>query len=106
VRDAAPGARDPSPEGAERPLNRHAWHPDPDYSEEGIMPKTYKLIELVGISESSFEEAVANAVASAGETLRGLSWFEVVEQRGRIADGRIAEYQVKVKVAFQVLRES
>ncbi len=68
------------------------------------MSGTYKLIELCGTSEESFTQAVKNAVAEAGKSLSGLSWFEVVESRGRIQEGGIAEFQVKIKVAFKVLR--
>lgn len=69
------------------------------------MPKTYKLIELVGISRNSYEEAIKNAIEEAKKTLKGLSWFEVVELRGGIKNGEI-EYQAKLKVAFEVMRES
>lgn len=69
------------------------------------MTKTYKLIELVGISKAGYEEAIKNAVEEAKRTLKGLSWFEVVELRGGIKDGEI-EYQAKLKVAFEVMRES
>ena len=65
--------------------------------------RTYKLIELVGTSPTSYAEATKNAVARAGETLRGLGWFEVTQLRGLIDEGRIGEYQVTVKVGFQVL---
>jgi len=64
--------------------------------------RTYKIIELVGISETSFSDAVDDAIARAEDTLNDLSWFEVVEQRGSIADGAVNEYQVKVKVAFEL----
>ena len=49
----------------------------------------FKKIEVVGTSAKSFSEATANAVAKAAETVRNLSWFEVVEQRGNVADGVI-----------------
>ena len=62
----------------------------------------YKKIELVGTSPNSFAEAAANAVAKAAQSMRGMSWFEVVEQRGSIVDGKVREYQVTVKVAFHV----
>ena len=65
---------------------------------------TYKLIELVGTSKESFEDAVNNAVKEAAKTLKNLSWLEVVEQRGHIADGKVSEYQVKVKVSFKIKR--
>lgn len=64
--------------------------------------RSYKLIEIVGISEESFSEAVDNAIQRAQQTLNDLSWFEVVEQRGSIEDGAPAEYQVKIKVAFKL----
>ena len=66
------------------------------------MAGTYKLIELVGTSPKSLEEAVQSAVTDASKSLRELAWFEVLEQRGRIKDGVVVEYQVKVHVAFKV----
>jgi len=66
------------------------------------MAGTYKLIELVGTSTKSFEEAVQTAIADAAKSLRDLAWFEVLEQRGRVRDGAVAEFQVKVHVAFKV----
>ena len=67
------------------------------------MGNTYKLIELVGTSDQSFSEAVQNAISEASRTVKGLSWFEVVEQRGRITDNRVEEYQVKLRVGFRIL---
>lgn len=69
------------------------------------MNRTYKLIELVGVSEKSFADAAQNAVEEASRTVRGLGWFEVTEMRGKIADGRVAEFQTKVKVGFRLLRD-
>ncbi len=66
------------------------------------MERTYKLIELVGISETNYEEAIQNAVSKAAQTLQGLSWFEVVELRGHIVDNRVSEFQAKLKVAFKI----
>ena len=66
-------------------------------------PRTYKLIELVGVSNVSYAEATKNAVSRASETLRGLGWFQVTELRGLIEDGKISEYQVTVKVGFRLL---
>jgi flavin-binding protein dodecin len=60
----------------------------------------YKKIELVGSSPSSIEEAVANALARAQKTIRNMRWFEVVETRGHIEDGKINHWQVTVKVGF------
>ena len=64
--------------------------------------RTYKLIDLVGVSDESYSEATKNAIARAGETLRGLGWFEVTELRGLIQNGKISEYQVTVKVGFRL----
>ena len=60
----------------------------------------YKKIELVGSSPDSLQEAIENAVAKAAKTVRNLRWFEVVETRGQIEDGKIAHWQVTVKIGF------
>jgi len=65
---------------------------------------TFKLIELVGTSKESFEDAVNSAVKEAANTLKNLCWLEVIEQRGHITDGKVSEYQVKVKIAFKILK--
>ena len=62
----------------------------------------FKKIELVGTSTNSFSEAASNAIAKAAETVRNMSWFEVVEQRGSISDGGIQQYQVVVKIGFRI----
>ncbi|HEX2215188.1 MAG TPA: dodecin [Xanthobacteraceae bacterium] len=62
----------------------------------------YKVIELVGSSETSIEEAVQSAIVRASATLKHLRWFEVIETRGHIEDGRIAHYQVTLKVGFTI----
>jgi flavin-binding protein dodecin len=62
----------------------------------------YKKIQLVGTSTESFSDAAANAIAKASETLRNMSWFEVVEHRGSIAEGKIQQYQVTVNIGFRV----
>ena len=60
----------------------------------------YKLLELTGSSSTSIEDAVANAIARAGKTMRNMHWFQVVETRGQIADGRVSRWQVTLKVGF------
>jgi flavin-binding protein dodecin len=60
----------------------------------------YKKIELVGSSAHSIEDAVTNALARAGKTIRNMRWLEVTETRGHIEDGRLAHWQVTVKVGF------
>lgn len=66
------------------------------------MAQVYKSIELVGSSEKSFDEAVRMAVKRAGESMRGLQWIEVREQRGYIKDGELREFQVKVQLWFEL----
>lgn len=66
------------------------------------MPGTYKKIEIVGTSPVSFSDAVQAAIADASKTVRHISWFEVVEQRGSVKDGKITEYQVTLKAGFKI----
>ncbi len=62
---------------------------------------TYKLIELVGTSTESYEDAISSAISKAKESLSDLAWWEVTEMRGGISEGAL-EYQVKLKIAFKV----
>lgn len=59
---------------------------------------TYKMIELVGSSHTSIEAAVQNAIARAAIDDKSLRWFEVLETRGHLEDGKIAHWQVRVKI--------
>ena len=68
------------------------------------MAGTYKKVEIVGTSPVSFAEAVKSAVEEAGKTIRHMDWFEVVEQRGRIHDGKVAEFQVTIRIGFKLER--
>ena len=65
--------------------------------------KTYKIIEIVGTSTESYDAAIRNAIDHASRSLSGLSWFEVVQMRGGIKDGKLDEYQVILKVGFKLL---
>ena len=60
----------------------------------------YKLIELTGTSATGIEDAVNNALARAAKTVRELRWFQVTETRGEIANGKVAHWQVTLKVGF------
>ena len=64
--------------------------------------KTFKIIELCGVSEKSYAEATKNAITKASQTLRHLDWFEVVAMRGFIKNGKVAEFQVTLKVGFRL----
>ena len=66
------------------------------------MAGTYKKIEIVGTSTASFAEAARSAIAEASKTIRNMSWFEVVEQRGAIKDGKVLEFQVTLRIGFKL----
>jgi len=66
------------------------------------MDRVYKKIELIGISSVGFDDAVKKAVEKASSSLHGLAWFEVVEQRGHIENGKVTEFQAVIKVAFKL----
>lgn len=62
----------------------------------------YKMVELVGSSTQGVDDAIQGAVKRASASLRHLDWFEVSEIRGHIDDGKVAHYQVKLKVGFRL----
>jgi flavin-binding protein dodecin len=62
----------------------------------------YRVTEIVGTSTESLESAIRTGVDKAAETIRGLDWFEVTEMRGHLENGRIAHYQVTMKLGFRV----
>ena len=62
----------------------------------------YRIVEVVGSSPNSTDEAIRNAVADAATTLRHIGWFEVVETRGHVQDGKLAHFQVTLKIGFQL----
>ncbi len=66
------------------------------------MDPVYKKSEIVGTSEKSFAEATRNAVAKASKTVRNLDWFEVTEMRGLIQKGKVAQFQVTLKIGFRL----
>lgn len=62
----------------------------------------YKKVELVGSSTESIEGAVNNAIERASNTLNHLNWFEITQVRGHIEEGKVAHYQVELKVGFRL----
>jgi flavin-binding protein dodecin len=66
------------------------------------MSGVYKMTEIVGTSKDSFADAVKQAVKRASTSLRHMNWFEVVDQRGLIKDGEVAEFQVTIKIGFKL----
>jgi len=65
-----------------------------------MQDEVYKIIEVVGSSAESHDGAIRNAVAKAAETVDHLRWFEVIETRGHIEDGKVAHFQVTLKLGF------
>lgn len=63
---------------------------------------TYKIIELVGSSPVGTDDAIRNAIAKAALTVKHMDWFEVVETRGHLVDGKIAHFQVTIKIGFRI----
>ena len=60
----------------------------------------YKTIELTGSSPKGLEEAIKNAIGKAAKTVHNLRWFQVVDTRGEIENGKVAHWQVTMKVGF------
>lgn len=60
----------------------------------------YKQLELTGSSSVSMEDAVKTAIAKAHETVRNIQWFSVTETRGHVVDGKVAHWQVSLKIGF------
>jgi flavin-binding protein dodecin len=74
---------------------------DLDGGEEPAMSDhVYKVVELVGSSTSSIEDAIQTAIKRADQSLRNLRWFEVVQTRGQVENGEIQHYQVALKAGF------
>lgn len=65
----------------------------------------YKVVEIVGSSKLGSDEAIRNAIETSSETIRHISWFEVVKTTGHVVDGKVAHYQVTLKVGFRIETE-
>jgi flavin-binding protein dodecin len=63
---------------------------------------TYKRVELVGSSTTSTDDAIRQAIETAAKSLRHIEWFEVTETRGHIVEGKVAHFQVTLKVGFRL----
>ena len=68
--------------------------------ETGSSDHIYKILDLVGSSETSIEDAIQNAISRASKTIREMKWFEVKEIRGHIQGGTVRHYQVELRVGF------
>ena len=65
----------------------------------------YKKIEIVGSSKTGVDDAIRNAIETAGQSIRHIDWFEVVETRGHVVDGKVGHFQVTLKVGFRLESE-
>ncbi len=61
---------------------------------------TYRVIEVVGSSTETIDDAVRRAIADASATIRHIGWFEIVETRGHVVDGKVGHFQVTLKIGF------
>ena len=64
--------------------------------------QVFKHIEITGTSSVSIEDAINHAVAKAGETVRHIRWFEVIEVRGAVGDNKVTQWQVTIKLGFKL----
>ncbi len=62
----------------------------------------YKIIDIVGSSQTGTDDAIQQAITRASSTLKNLEWFEVKETRGHIVDGKVAHYQVRLNIGFRL----
>jgi len=60
----------------------------------------YKHLELTGSSAKGIQPAIENAIEKASKTVRNIHWFQVTETRGHVAEGKVAHWQVTLKVGF------
>jgi dodecin len=80
---------------------------DACHAKESLMPdKTYKIIEVVGISEGSIQQAVRNAITKARQTIRNIDWFEVENIRGSVNKAGDPTFQVEVRIGFRLEGDS
>ena len=66
------------------------------------MNHTYKMIEVVGSSDKSYDEAIRSAIDKASNTIRNMRWFEVTDMRGNIEANKVTYWQVTLKIGFTV----
>lgn len=64
--------------------------------------RVYKLVEVVGTSSTGTDDAIRNAIETAAKTIRHIDWFEVVETRGHVVGGKVAHFQVALKIGFRL----
>ncbi|HEX2021180.1 MAG TPA: dodecin family protein, partial [Candidatus Thermoplasmatota archaeon] len=88
--------------GESRTAESDTWHRT---AESDTWHRTAKVIELIGNSKESFEDAVQAALSDASQTIRHISGAEVVRMSVKCEEGRVLEYRVDLKVAFGIERD-
>jgi flavin-binding protein dodecin len=73
-----------------------------DELEQNMENQVYKVVEIVGTSPESVSDAIENAISRASETVDNIGWFEVKEERGRVENNQVYEFQVTIKVGFRL----
>lgn len=63
--------------------------------------RIYKVIEVVGSSAQGADQAIRNAIETSAKSIRNIDWFEVIETRGHVVDGKVAHFQVTLKIGFR-----
>lgn len=64
--------------------------------------RVYKKVEIVGTSKTGIEDAISNGIETAAKSIHHIDWFEVIETRGHVVDGKVGHYQVVMKVGFRI----
>lgn len=64
--------------------------------------RVYKIVEVVGSSKLGIDDAIRNAIETSAKTIRHISWFEVVKTTGHVVEGKVAHFQVTLKVGFRI----
>lgn len=62
----------------------------------------YKIVEIVGSSKIGIDDAIRNAIETSAQTIRHISWFEVVKTTGHVVEGKVAHFQVTLKIGFRI----
>jgi hypothetical protein len=85
-----------------RQQGKPGQHQYPNKRNKCMPDRVYKLLEVVGTSSTGTDDAIRNAITTAAKTVRHIDWFRVVETRGHVVDGKVAHFQVTLKIGFRL----
>ena len=80
----------------------HHEQPLPETERTVMSDHVYKVVEIVGTSHLGIDDAIRNAIETSAQTIRHISWFEVVKTTGHVVEGKVAHFQVTLKVGFRI----